>query len=170
LEAVSASIGFSSPKREEVYLGPLARRHGVGVLDSIMLSLFARNNQPEAWMTRQDFDKLVAERLAKITSVLSSKGTEYSGDGGDRLHNFKVAARISGETPEKALWGMVMKHLVSVIDIINDLDRGIVASKERVDEKVGDTINYLILLEGLLEEREVPGVSNKFPQIDLSQV
>jgi hypothetical protein len=123
-------------------------------------------------MTRQDFDKLVAERVAKIASVISSKGNEYSGNGDDRMHHFKVAARICNETPEKALWGIAMKHLVSVIDIINDLDKGIVASKERVDEKIGDTINYLILLEGLLEEREwkPSGVEKVFPQIDLNQL
>jgi len=123
-------------------------------------------------VTRENFDKVVKARVDKILKVLASKGAEYSGSGDDRLHNFKVAARISGETPEKSLWGMLMKHVVSVIDIIDDLDRGIVASKERVDEKVGDTINYLILLEGLLEEREwkPSGVEKVFPQIDLNQL
>jgi hypothetical protein len=104
-------------------------------------------------MTREDFDVIVRNRTNKILKILESKGAEYSGSGEDRLHNFKVAARIDDESPEKALWGMIKKHLVSVIDIINDLDMGILAPKERIDEKIGDTINYLILLEGLLCER-----------------
>lgn len=91
-------------------------------------------------------------RLEKIRSVLSAKGREYSSDT-DMLHNFKVAARIDNSSPEAALWGMAKKHLVSIMDLISACERGETPSAGMVDEKLGDMINYLILLESLMIER-----------------
>lgn len=94
------------------------------------------------------FERVVQGRIGKIRATLAGKAREYAG-GGDRLHNFKVAARIMGTTPAKALRGMFMKHLVSVFDII---DGGQANTSAMVDEKLGDCINYLILLEAVLRE------------------
>lgn len=99
-------------------------------------------------MNQKDFDELLNTRLAKIKDVLQSKGIGYAFND-DRLHNFKVAARLTGQTSPEALWGMAMKHLVSVEDLIKgrlENQRG------NVDEKLGDMINYLILLEALFED------------------
>ena len=105
-------------------------------------------------MTEQDFDTILNERIESIKSVLKRKASEYAMSS-DRLHNFKVAALIKDETPELALWGMAIKHLVSVIDLIDSVEchRTACYSAERVNEKIGDLINYLILLEALLKER-----------------
>jgi hypothetical protein len=102
-------------------------------------------------MKIQEFEQVLNRRLAQIHEVLQVKAFEYAQDG-DRLYNFKVVARINNTTPEEALWGMAMKHVVSVIDLIEGrLER----SEKKVDEKIGDLINYLILLEALfVEERE----------------
>ena len=105
-------------------------------------------------MNNTDFETVVVGRLAKIQLVMANKAVESSSDR-DRLHDFKVAARISGSTPEKALWGMAMKHLVSVTDILDAVEGGRVPAPALVDEKLGDMINYLILLETLLVERQV---------------
>ena len=94
-------------------------------------------------MTLVEFDKIVDERIKKIKEVLQKKGDEYA--TGDRMHNFKRAGELLGCTPEKALLGFLVKHIISVIDLINGkpLD---------IDEKIGDCINYFILLEALLKE------------------
>ena len=94
------------------------------------------------------FDEVLNNRLAKIKSVLQSKAKEYA-QGPDRYHNFNVAARVLGSSREKALLGMMMKHYVSILDII---DQPGIFSNEIIDEKIGDMINYLILLEGMLLE------------------
>ena len=94
------------------------------------------------------FDAVVTNRISKIKSVLLAKGKEYAKEG-DRYHNFNVAARVLGSSREKALLGMMMKHYVSILDII---DHPCSFSNEMVDEKIGDMINYLILLEGMLLE------------------
>jgi hypothetical protein len=47
-----------------------------------------------------------------------------------------------------------MKHIVSVLTLIDDLDKGVSPSKETLNAKFTDNINYLLLLEGLIAERE----------------
>lgn len=99
-------------------------------------------------MNQKDFTGLLENRITSIKETLELKGKEYAFNS-DRLHNFKSAGRIKGEPPEKALWGMAMKHIVSVEDLINgDLEN----NRHNVDEKIGDLINYLILLEALFED------------------
>ena len=102
-------------------------------------------------MNAIDFDKIVHARMDWCMKTLCAKGDEYA-RGGDRLWNFKVAARKLNCHPAEALAGMMVKHTVSVDDIIDGLAKGIVPPKEVVAEKIGDSINYLLLLEGLIEE------------------
>jgi len=106
-------------------------------------------------MQAQTFDAIVASRCEKIQTVLMTKAEEYASDD-DRLHNFKLAARLypSETTAEDALWGMMAKHLVSVLDIVAATKRGASPPAALRDEKIGDAINYLILLEALLIERQ----------------
>lgn len=99
------------------------------------------------------FDKIVEDRLKKIKDTLGSKGSEYA-TGDDRFHNFNMAARKRGTTPEAALMGMKVKHDVSVDDLVAWAE----ASPERltakiIDEKILDSICYLLLLLGLLTKR-----------------
>lgn len=102
-------------------------------------------------MNEKDFNKIVEATMAWCMKTLCAKGDEYA-RGGDRLWNFKVAARKLNCHPAEALAGMMVKHTVSVDDIIDGLAKGIVPPKELVAEKIGDSINYLLLLEGLIEE------------------
>lgn len=102
-------------------------------------------------MNAEDFDKIVADRMDWCRQTLCAKGDEYAREG-DRLWNFKVAARKLNCHPAEALAGMMVKHTVSVDDIIDGLSKGIVPPKDLVAEKIGDSINYLLLLEGLIEE------------------
>ena len=102
-------------------------------------------------MNHEEFNFILQRRLSLIGGVLASKAEEYATT--DRFHNFKRSANMDNETPERALKGMWKKHLVSVFDIIDKLDEGITPTEKMIDEKIGDSINYLILLEGLLKER-----------------
>ena len=102
-------------------------------------------------MKQEQFEEILNKRIDSIKETLQYKAKEYASST-DRLHNFKVAARVDKETPEEALWGMAKKHLVSIIDIKNYC--GITVFPESmIKEKIGDMINYLILLEALLTER-----------------
>jgi hypothetical protein len=99
-------------------------------------------------MNIKDFESLLESRITKTKDILSSKSKEYS-SGGDKLYNFRRAAEILRCSPQKALLGMLMKHLVSVIDLI---EGNTPLSYYLINEKIGDSINYLILLEAILTE------------------
>ena len=100
-------------------------------------------------MKNEDFELILQDKLTKIEKILAGKAKEYS-HGMDRLHNFKVAARMKNETPIKACWGIAIKHLVSVDDLVNNR---LESTEEMVDEKCIDMINYLLLLIALFHER-----------------
>ena len=101
-------------------------------------------------MNQEVFDDLVSVRCEKIKQVLANKAKEYA--RGDRLSNFKRAAAAMSCTPAQVLAGMWMKHIISIIDLINDQANGKHADLRMWDEKITDAINYLVLLEGLLED------------------
>jgi hypothetical protein len=101
-------------------------------------------------MTNKEFDVILEQRITLMRQVLQKKAGEYASLD-DRLHNFKRAAQVLGTTSEKALLGMLVKHLVSLFDIV-DSWQDKKCSIEMLDEKIGDTINYAILLEALLKE------------------
>lgn len=105
-------------------------------------------------MKASDFNGLVISRMAKCEDVLCKKAEEYSTEE-DRLHNFKIAGRARGCSAVKALDGMMTKHLVSMWDIIEqmDIEGNYIPSQELVTEKLGDVLNYILLLEGLIEDR-----------------
>lgn len=103
-------------------------------------------------MRTEQFEEVINNRIETCKSVLCSKAEEYATD--DRLHNFKVAGKLQKCTPVKALGGMMAKHTVSVYDLIDDYEQGKAISKEMWVEKIGDSINYLLLLTALLEEDE----------------
>ena len=102
-------------------------------------------------MDAKTFETLANNRVAQCLITLNEKGEEYSRSG-DRLWNFKRAAAKTGTTPAEALMGMKVKHDVSIDDMVTMLTRGVVPSPEMVAEKIVDSINYLLLLEGLIEE------------------
>lgn len=100
-------------------------------------------------MTPEDFASIAVERLGYCQTLLISKGKEYSRNG-DRLWNFKAAAAMKGCTPEEALMGMLLKHWVSIMDMVAEPGK---VTVNMIDDKLSDNINYSLLLEGLFLER-----------------
>jgi hypothetical protein len=114
-------------------------------------------------MKTERFELLMYRRRDRIVQILGAKAKEYA-TGEDRLHNFKVAARMAGVTPEEALMGMDLKHRVCIEDMVKGR---IPLTREMIDEKLGDHINYMVLLEALLIERLEDGVE---PALGISDV
>lgn len=103
-------------------------------------------------MTTEKFEKLVQERCDKIKNVLTEKAKEYATDK-DRLHNFNRGAEIMHEAREKVIHAFMMKHFISYLDMIDGVALGKKYSNEYVDEKLGDIINYFILIEASIKDR-----------------
>lgn len=103
-------------------------------------------------MTQDRYSKLVEERLENTRQVLVVKGKEYTRNN-NPLHNFDRAAQRANTIREKALLGMMLKHDVSLLDIVDDIEQGKLPTVPMLKEKIGDSINYLILLEASIIDR-----------------
>lgn len=109
-------------------------------------------------MNSIDFNKHVESRVKKSLDVLITKAKEYA-VGDDRLHNFRTASKLKKTTMSDACLGMALKHFVSIIDITNAVaSKDALVTKDVLDEKFGDALNYLLLLEAcLIEEMKERG-------------
>jgi len=141
-----------------------------------------------------EFNRVLERRLKLTEEVLGSKEKEYANKE-DRFHNFNVIAEVLECTPIEALIGPMSKHIFSVIDILTAqkydpwLFKSMIKhinnqtkileekSSEKskhltlkyLDEKIGDTINYLILLEGILHETYLYEINEKEEDDDLGE-
>lgn len=104
-------------------------------------------------MTEADFENVLQRRLRLIQEILAAKGMEYASGEVDRLQAFKIGAALIDATPEMVCIGYLTKHLVSILDLVRDKASGFLDRLHLVDEKIGDAINYLILLEALFVEK-----------------
>ena len=102
-------------------------------------------------MNIKDFENAVNKQIERCVSTLNAKGTDYADNAKvDRLNHFKVAAALMETTPEAALMGMLSKHVASISKMcLSDVAYAI----EIWDEKITDTINYLLILAAMLRER-----------------
>ena len=98
-------------------------------------------------MNSKTFEQLCEEQFDRSKKILLGKNDEYSA-GGDRLHNFKVAAELQGTTMMQALAGMMAKHTVSIFDLCRDG-----GSLKMWEEKITDHINYLLILNAMVREK-----------------
>ena len=116
-----------------------------------------------SYMNEKDFDVVVDQTCSSISAVLGSKAQEYAHQG-DRLHNFNMAARANDTTVSQAIWGMATKHLVSVMDLVNNR---LPNTEENVNEKIGDLINYLVILKAhFYNERQLNPVMGRMVEVD----
>lgn len=99
-------------------------------------------------MDAKTFERVLEDTFDLVDRTLLTKAEEYAPK--DRLYNFKLAGELRHEQPKEALAGMMVKHTVSIYDMIRD---GIEHPLTQWDEKIIDHINYLILLRAcVLEE------------------
>lgn len=95
-------------------------------------------------MTEKRFEEVVQVFLDGIKETLIVKGREYRRNN-NPFHNFDVGSQRSGLIREKVLDGFLLKHEISIADITNDLEKGILPTIPTLDEKFGDNIIYLII-------------------------
>ena len=101
-------------------------------------------------VSMQEFKDVLENRIERMREVMAAKNAEYA-SGQDKCHNFNAAARVNDTTPEDALWGMYTKHLVSIMDLIGWVKTAPhKITRSLIDEKMGDAVNYHVLLEALL--------------------
>jgi hypothetical protein len=124
-------------------------------------------------MRKEDFSKRVEKRIDLIRQTLLTKHKEYAKDD-NVFRNFDEAAGGFSlhSTSAEVLWSYMTKHLVSIKDIVSD---NVPVTNELVSEKIGDVINYLILLEAMLNEKgerhcKLKEAFNKYKQYNKESV
>lgn len=103
-------------------------------------------------ITQNEFKQVFEQQVDRCRVLLTRKTKEYIGDNVDRLSAFKAAAALQNCTPERALAGMLAKHIVSLYDMC--FADNAVFRPEEWDEKITDSINYLVLLRAIVKEGE----------------
>ena len=98
-------------------------------------------------MTKKEFFEFVGEELAHTMDVLEVKSV-YN-DPNDYFSYFDRVGALLGSTSEEALFALMSKHIISIADL---------CKKSETDfniwqEKLTDTINYLLLLGGMEKEK-----------------
>ena len=97
-------------------------------------------------LSDEQFDKYFDEIIERTRAVLKVKAKEYVREN-DRLHNFNVASKKQDVQRERAIGFFRLKHEVSIDDMLNDIDKGLLPERAVVSEKFGDRLNYDILEE-----------------------
>lgn len=100
------------------------------------------------------FTQIIEQQMNACKDVLISKAGEYATDD-DRLHNFRVAGSLEGLSARQALVGMMAKHTVSIYDMCRDDEYFDISVW---DEKIGDHLNYLLLLKAIVYEEHMQRV------------
>lgn len=90
------------------------------------------------------YEAAIRDQIEHCWELLFSKRKEYA--TADPFHNFRRAADLQGITKEQALIGMMDKHVISVHDMVNEAAEGASFSAAKWREKIGDNINYLLIL------------------------
>lgn len=96
-------------------------------------------------MTHKQFAELVEWCQAAGSKTLVNKAKQYALDD-DRLKQFKVIADLTGVSPLMVALILRLKHTTAIIDMAKS---GAKATPEWW-EKLGDEINYNILMYGLV--------------------
>lgn len=107
-------------------------------------------------MSPDTFNQLVEQRIEKIKKTLLKKGQEYAPTK-DRLSNFRYGAMLQRVSMAECCRGFMTKHIVSVFDMIQN---PAAYTQAQWDEKLGDMINYCILLEAIVNEHPNEGTSS----------
>ena len=102
-------------------------------------------------MNNKKFEKLSRELLDKAEATLFKKAGEYASND-DRLANFRQPTSMLNISPAEVCLMYQMKHIGSVAKIAKESSQGILPSKELLQEKCQDMLNYTLLFYATVTE------------------
>ena len=102
----------------------------------------------ESFLNTSEFNALIVKARARQDDLLLRKGADYTRHDVDRLSNFKRNATSIGLTSLQ-VWAVYFnKHIDAIMAYVKTGK----AESEAITGRIDDAINYLYLLEGLIEE------------------
>lgn len=96
------------------------------------------------------YEKSIEKLFNVVNKTIKEKHNEYATE--DDYHNFRTGAILLNETIPEAIAGMMVKHTVSIYDMICESAEGANFPIEKWEEKIKDNIIYLINLYCYLNE------------------
>lgn len=99
-------------------------------------------------MTLEEFDNMVRQRVDALKETSQIKGMKYTEGSEDRLTNFKM---LEPRVSRLVVWEVYFKKHLSAIDYF--LKTGENIGEDICDAHIHDCIMYLLLLEGLIKDK-----------------
>jgi hypothetical protein len=124
--------------------------------------------------TRKEVNESIRRLMALCSDVLNKKGADYAGDSEDRLKAFKIGKLLNQyknadpqtdiENGKRVLWGYLLKHITSISSMCISRKH---STREEWDEKLIDSINYLLLLSAIVDEeiKEAAAIEDKVREL-----
>ncbi len=97
-----------------------------------------------------DFIEWAEEIQSRENKIMLLKGEEYTVSDEDKFKNFKSIAERMGLSAEQVTMIYLLKHMDSIRNYIHT---GKESSEESIMGRIHDARNYLLLLGGIIEER-----------------
>jgi hypothetical protein len=87
--------------------------------------------------------------------VMKDKGGAYSRGEENINSNFYRVGEALGHTPMETAWVYALKHIDAISAYIKDGCQGDVVGGEQVEGRIGDAVNYLLILYSILVQEGV---------------
>ena len=116
-----------------------------GIYKALLPKLKIKEVDMEIKVSKEEFERFFEERVQKCREVLIEKAKEYANDE-DRMKNFNTAGRMLNLKPYQVAFLYMMKHFESIYEIVIE-DKYV--SPKVWDEKIGNLINYLFLIDAM---------------------
>ena len=112
-------------------------------------------------MTNDRYNKTIRNFLGESHKMASEKRIEYTISQGNKdVHaNFKNVGNRLYIDPKKAIMVYLLKHMDSITNYVN---KGTEYSDEKIEGRISDAIQYLLLLVTLItdEKQQTKGIQN----------
>lgn len=102
-------------------------------------------------MSNKDFAELMQKTFDSCATISKAKGADYTRGSLDALANFKAAGKDVDVNALKICFIFMNKHYSAITNYIKSNGQ---SESEPIAERIKDMINYLVLLQGLIIEKE----------------
>ena len=120
-------------------------------------------------MNMTEYTERIDNQINKCRDLLVSKNAEYNKENVNPFHNFEVGAALTGKPARQILGGYMLKHTVSIYNMIFSDDD---YNKKKWEEKITDHINYLLILKALItrDKYEISSPDKKIAAENISDI
>lgn len=111
-------------------------------------------------MLEKEFQEMLRDMEETEHEIMNTKGMEYTQAdlARDRFANFYRLGKELGLDPKMVLWIYLKKHLDSIVCYIK---QGKEYSNEKIQGRIHDARNYLVLLNGIIKQQEQDKITHE---------